>query len=160
MQGNPISVEGFEKLKKEMEALKKERPEVIQAIKEAREEGDLRENAGYEAAKERQGILEARIRHLQSRLPCCDVIDINSMSGSVVAFGATVEIRDMETGETKKFTLLGADEADYKSGSISVHSPMAQALLGKEEGEEAVVNAPRGQVEYEIVSVRYKGNEA
>jgi transcription elongation factor GreA len=157
MQGNPISVEGFEKLKKELEELKKERPEVIQAIKEAREEGDLRENAGYEAAKERQGMLEARIRHLESRLPCCDVIDINSMSGDTVAFGATVEIRDLETGETKKFTLLGPDEADYKSGSISVHSPLAQALIGKEEGEEAIVNAPRGQIEYEIVSVRFNG---
>ena len=160
MQRNPISVEGFEKLKKELDELKKERPEVIQAIKEAREEGDLRENAGYEAAKERQGMLEARIRDLESRLPRCDVIDINSMSGKVVAFGATVEIRDLEKGETKKFTLLGPDEADYKNGSISVHSPMAQALLGKEEGDEAVVNAPRGQIDYEIVSVRYNGTTA
>jgi len=160
MQGNPISKEGFQKLKKELEELKKERPEVIQAIKDAREEGDIRENAGYEAAKERQGMLEARIRDLESRLPRCNVIDINSMSGDTVAFGATVEIRDLEAGETKKFTLLGPDEADYQSGSISVHSPMAQALLGKEEGEEATVNAPRGQVEYEIVSVRYNGSEA
>jgi len=160
MQGNPISAEGFQKLKQELEELKKERPEVIQAIKDAREEGDIRENAGYEAAKERQGMLEARIRDLESRLPRCNVIDINSMSGDLVAFGATVEIRDLETDETKRFTLLGADEADYKSGSISVHSPMAQALLGKEEGEEATVHAPRGQVEYEIVSVRYKGNGA
>lgn len=160
MQGNPISVQGFEKLKKELEELKKERPEVIQAIKEAREDGDLRENAGYEAAKERQGMLEARIRDLESRLPRCNVIDINSMSSDKVAFGATVEIRDVETGETKKFTLLGPDEADYKCGSISVHSPMAKALLGKQEGEEAIVNAPRGQIEYEIVSVRYNGTKA
>jgi len=159
MQSNPISVEGFEKLKKELQELKRERPEVIQAIKEAREEGDLRENAGYEAAKERQGMLEARIRHLESRLPCCEVIDVNSMSGDTIAFGATVEIRDLDSGETKKFTLLGPDEADYNSGSISVHSPLAQALLGKEEGEDAIVNAPRGQIEYEIVSVRYNGNK-
>lgn len=159
MQRNPISIQGFQKLKQELEELKKQRPEVIQAIKEAREEGDLRENAGYDAAKEKQGMLEARIRHLESRLPCCDVIDINSMSGDKVAFGATVEISDLETGETKRFTLLGPDEADYKSGSISVHSPLAKALLGKEEGEEAIVNAPRGQIEYEIVSVRFNGTQ-
>jgi transcription elongation factor GreA len=81
------------------------------------------------------------------------------MSGDTIAFGATVEIRDLDSGETKKFTLLGPDEADYNSGSISVHSPLAQALLGKEEGEDAIVNAPRGQIEYEIVSVRYNGNK-
>lgn len=153
----PISVEGFRKLRQELEELKKERPEVIQSIKEAREEGDLRENAGYDAARERQGMLEARINYIESRLSKCDVIDIHSMDGDKVAFGATVEIEDIDTEERKKFTLLGPDEADYKKGSISVHSPLARALLGKEAGEDAVVDAPRGKVDYEIISVEYKG---
>ncbi len=153
----PISEEGFQKLRQELEELKKERPEVIQAIKEAREEGDLRENAGYDAARERQGMLEARINYIESRLPRCDVIDIHSMQGDKVAFGATVEIEDIDTEERKKFTLLGPDEADYKKGSISVHSPLARALLGKEAGDDAVVDAPRGKIDYEIISVHYKG---
>jgi len=153
----PISVEGFNKLRKELDELKKERPEVIQAIKEAREEGDLRENAGYDAARERQGMLEARINFIESRLPRCDVIDIQSMGGEAVAFGATVEIEDMDSGDRKRVTLLGPDEADYKKGSISVHSPLAQALLGKEPGDDAIVDAPRGKIDYGIISVEYKG---
>lgn len=157
MENIPISVEGFNKLKKELDELKKERPEIIQAIKEAREEGDLRENAGYDAARERQGMLEARISHIESRLPNCNVVDIYSMEGEKIAFGATVEVVDIDTDERKRFTLLGPDEADYKKGSISVHSPLARALLGKEVGDEAVVDAPRGKINYEIVSVEYKG---
>jgi len=157
MSGNPISVQGFERLKRELDTLKQERPSVIQAIKEAREEGDLRENAGYEAARERQGMLEARINHIESCLSNCNVIDINTQRGNSIAFGATVEIEDLETGERKRFTLLGPDEADFASGSISVHSPLARALLGLEAGDEAVVNAPRGRIEYEIVSVEYLG---
>jgi transcription elongation factor GreA len=153
----PISTEGFNKLKQELDDLKRERPEVIQAIKEAREEGDLRENAGYDAARERQGMLEARISHIESRLPRCDVVDIHSMDGEKIAFGATVEIEDIDTEERKRFTLLGPDEADFKKGSISVYSPLAQALLGKEAGDEAVVYAPRGRIDYEIISVEYKG---
>ncbi|MFO8033474.1 MAG: transcription elongation factor GreA [Desulfohalobiaceae bacterium] len=157
MQSIPISVEGFQKLRQELEELKKERPEVIQAIKEAREEGDLRENAGYDAAKDRQGMLEARINYIESRLPRCDVIDIQEMQSEKVAFGATVEIEDMDSGERKRFTLLGPDEADYKKSSVSVHSPLARALLGKEAGDDAVVEAPKGRIEYEIISVEYKG---
>ncbi len=153
----PISVEGFNKLRKELDELKKERPEVIQAIKEAREEGDLRENAGYDAARERQGMLEARINFIESRLPRCDVIDIHTMEGETVAFGATVEIEDIDTEERKRVTLLGPDEADYKKGSISVHSPLAQALVGKAVGDGAVVDAPRGKIDYEIMSVEYNG---
>ena len=157
MESIPITVEGFKKMRNELEELKKERPAVIQAIKEAREEGDLRENAGYEAARERQGMLEARINKLESRLPRCDVLDIHSMQGDKIAFGATVRIEDLDTGETKQFTLLGPDEADYNTGSISVHSPLAQAMLGKEVGDEVVVHAPKGRIDYEIISVEYKG---
>lgn len=152
-----ISVQGFEKIKNELEALKKERPDVIQAIKEAREEGDLRENAGYEAARERQGMLEARISHIESRLPRFTVIDLNSMGGDKVAFGATVTIENLETGETKNYTLLGPDEADFNQGTISVYSPLARALLGQEEGDTVEVDAPRGRVYYEILSIQFKG---
>ena len=158
MSSIPISVEGFEKIKRELEELKKERPGVIQAIKEAREEGDLKENAGYDAARERQGMLEAKISYIESRMPQFNVIDLDKLDGERVTFGATVEIEDVESGETKKFTLLGPDEADYKSGSISVASPMGKALLGKSVGDEVVVQAPRGAVEYEVVSVEFLGS--
>ncbi|MCF8039778.1 MAG: transcription elongation factor GreA [Desulfohalobiaceae bacterium] len=152
-----ISVQGFEKIKKELEALKKERPAVIQAIKEAREEGDLKENAGYDAARERQGMLEARISHIESRLPRFQVIDLNTMGGDKVAFGATVEIENMESGERKTYTLLGPDEADFNQGTISVYSPLARAILGQEEGETVEVDAPRGRIFYEIISIEFKG---
>ena len=154
-----ISVQGFAKLKRELEELKKERPAVIQAIKEAREEGDLRENAGYDAARERQGMLEARITYIESRLPQCIVVDLDTMGGSKVAFGATVEIENMETGEHKRYTLLGPDEADFNEGTISVYSPLAKALLGQEAGAAVEVNAPRGQIYYEILSVEFKGSQ-
>lgn len=151
----PISMEGFRWLEKELERLKKERPEVIEAIKAAREEGDLRENAGYDAARERQGMLEARIMHIESRMSRFNVIDRRTLGGSRATFGATVEIEDLDTGEVKTFTLLGSDEADPDAGSISVASPVGRALLGKEEGDEVVVEAPRGRIRYEILGVRF-----
>lgn len=160
MSSIPISVQGFEKLKKELESLKKERPGVIQAIAEAREEGDLRENAGYDAARERQGMLEARINYIESRLPQFNVIDLATMGGEKIVFGATVELEDLDSGETKTYTLLGPDEANFAKGSISVLSPVGQALLGKQEGDEVVVHAPRGRIEYEIVRVTFNGHTA
>jgi len=153
----PISVQGFRKIRDELEQLKSERPAVIQAIKEAREEGDLRENAGYEAARERQGMLEARINYIESRMPQFDVIDLNTISGEKVMFGATVQIEDVETGEQRTYTLLGPDEAEPTQGSISVLSPVGRALLGKYEGDEVAVEVPRGRVQYEILSIEYKG---
>ncbi len=158
MSSIPISVEGFEKVKKELDELKKARPEVIQAIKEAREEGDLKENAGYDAARERQGMLEAKIGYIESRMPQFTVIDLNKLDGDKVTFGATVAIEDLDSGAQKKYTLLGPDEADYKNGSISILSPVAKALLGKQVGDEVVVNAPGGRVEYEIISVEFLGS--
>ncbi|WP_319468545.1 transcription elongation factor GreA [uncultured Pseudodesulfovibrio sp.] len=155
----PISKEGFEKIKQELDDLKAQRPAIIQAIKEAREEGDLSENAGYDAARERQGMLEARITYINSRMPLFDVLDLNTLDGERAIFGATVEVEDMETEETRRFTLLGPDDADHKNGSISVMSPMGRALLGKEEGDEAIVDAPRGKIEYEILSVEFLGSE-
>ncbi len=151
----PISLEGFRRLEKELKRLKKERPEVIETIKAAREEGDLRENAGYDAARERQGMLEARIKYIESRMSRFNVIDRKTLGGDRAAFGATVEIEDLDTGEVKKYTLLGPDEADPNSGSISIVAPVGRALLGKEEGDEVVVEAPRGKIRYEILSVSF-----
>lgn len=158
MESIPISVQGLEKVKRELETLKAERPEVIKAIAEAREEGDLKENSGYHAARERQGIIEAKISYINSRLPRFDVIDLNTMGGDTITFGATVELEDMETGEIKVYTLLGPDESDFANGSISILSPVGRALLGKEEGDDITVDAPRGKIEYEILSVAFKGN--
>ncbi len=158
MSSIPISEEGFRKLRDELERLKAERPAVIQAIKEAREEGDLRENAGYDAARERQGMLEARINYIESRFPQFEVINLNTMGGEKVIFGATVEIEDVDTGESRTYTLLGPDEADPTKGSISVLSPVGRALLGKYEGDEVTVDVPRGKVQYEIVSLKFLGS--
>lgn len=157
MSSIPISVQGFRRIRDELEQLKSERPAVIQAIKEAREEGDLRENAGYEAARERQGMLEARINYIESRMPQFDVIDLDTIEGDKVMFGATVEIEDVDTGESRTYTLLGPDEADPAKGSISVLSPVGKALLGKFEGDEVAVEVPKGRVQYEIVSISYNG---
>ena len=154
----PICKEGYEKITAELEDLKSQRPGIIQAIKEAREEGDLSENAGYHAARERQGMLEARITYINSRMPLFDVIDLNTLDDDRAIFGATVEVEDMDTEETRTFLLLGPDDADHKNGSISVMSPMGMALLGKEEGDEVIVDAPRGRIEYEIMSVKFLGS--
>jgi len=160
MERIPISKQGFERLKKELEDLKAQRPAIIQAIKEAREEGDLSENAGYDAARERQGMLEARITYINSRMPLFDVLDLDALGGPRAIFGATVEVEDVETEEVRRFTLLGPDDANHKKGSISVLSPMGRAVLGKEEGDEVIVDAPRGKIEYEIVSVEFLGSSA
>lgn len=157
MERIPISVEGFKNLEEELESLKKQRPAVIQAIKEAREEGDLKENAGYDAARERQGMLEARITYLESRIATSAVIDLATLGGDKVTFGATVKIEDAETGDVKQYLLLGPDEADPAKGSISILSPVGQALLGKAEGDEIVVEAPRGRIQYEIIAINFVG---
>lgn len=153
----PISVEGYKRLEKELEELKKERPAVIQAIKEAREEGDLRENAGYDAARERQGLLEARISHIESRMIRFEVIDIDTLQSDRAIFGATVTVEDMDTGDQKTFTLLGPDEADHTKGTISIESPVGRALLGKQEGDEVSVQVPKGRVDYEVITVEFHG---
>lgn len=160
MSSIPISKEGFQALEQELDRLKKERPEVIQAIKEAREEGDLKENAGYDAARERQGMLEARIKYIESRMGQFNVIDLTTLSGEKAIFGATVTVEDLDTGEERIFTLLGPDESDYAKGTISVLSPVGQALLGKEVGDEITVNAPRGRINYEVVDVRFTAQRA
>ncbi len=155
----PISKEGYAQLENELERLKSERPQIIQAIKEAREEGDLKENAGYDAARERQGMTEARITYIESRMGLFQIIDLDDLESDKVIFGATVEVEDVDTGESKNFTLLGPDEANFSNGSISVLSPVGKALLGKEEGDEVTVEIPRGRVTYEIVSVKFLGSK-
>ena len=156
MSSIPISKEGFQALEQELDRLKKERPHVIQAIKEAREEGDLKENAGYDAARERQGMLEARIKYIESRMALFNVIDLSTLSSEKAIFGATVTVEDADTGEEREFTLLGPDEADYAKGTISIQSPVGVALLGKEVGDEITVNAPRGRINYEIIDIQFK----
>lgn len=156
----PISVGGYKRLEKELEDLKKERPAIIQAIKEAREEGDLRENAGYDAARERQGMLEAKISNIESRMIRFEVIDIDTLQSDKVIFGATVTLEDMETEEQKTYTILGPDEADHTKGTISIESPVGRALLGKQEGDEVLVQVPKGRVEYEVLSIEFRGSAA
>ena len=153
----PISRQGLLALEAELAELKKERPQVIQAIKEAREEGDLRENAGYDAARERQGFLEARINYIESQLPQYTVIDLDTLSGDRVTFGATVHVVDVDTDAETKFTLLGPDEADFAKGSISVNSPVGRSLLGHQVGDEVTIDIPRGRVTYEITEIEFHG---
>jgi transcription elongation factor GreA len=160
MERIPISAEGYARMKTELERLKSERPGVIEAIREAREEGDLSENAGYEAARERQGMLEARIAYIESRMPWYNVVDLASLGGEAIIFGATVRLADLDTGEERLYTLLGPDETDFvpkDRGAISVYSPVGRALLGKKAGEEISVDAPRGKIQYEIIEVRFLG---
>lgn len=157
MSNTPISIQGYQKLEQELDRLKKERPLVIQAIKEAREEGDLKENAGYDAARERQGFLEARINYIESKLPTFNVVDLNTLKSDKVIFGATVKVVDIDTDEEREFTLLGPDEADFANGSISISSPVGRALLGHEEGEEITIDIPKGRVTYEILSIEFRG---
>jgi transcription elongation factor GreA len=153
----PITQRGAEKLREELRRLKTvERPSVISAIAEARAQGDISENAEYEAAKDRQGFIEARIKDIEGKLSAAQVIDPAQLdAGGKVVFGSTVELEDENTGETVKYQIVGEDEADLKLGLINVSSPIARALIGKEEGDTAEVQAPGGVKRYEIVAVRY-----
>ena len=158
MTSIPISVQGYKKLEDELARLKSERPAIIQAIKEAREEGDLRENAGYDAARERQGMAEARIKYIESRMGLYQVVDLDTLRGDKVIFGSTVEVEDVDSGEARSFTILGPDEADPAKGSISFLSPVGQALLSREVGDEVTVDIPRGRVTYEVIGISFKGS--
>jgi transcription elongation factor GreA len=159
MQKIPMTVEGEAALRVELEKLKKEdRPTVIQAIAEAREHGDLKENAEYHAAREQQGFIEGRIQDIESKLSLCQVVDISQMpEGDRVIFGSTVTIINTETDEELKYRIVGDDEADVKAGMISYQSPIARALISKEIGDVVNVHTPGGEVEYEIDDVSYSG---
>ena len=154
----PITLRGAEKLKEELHRLKTiERPAVINAIAEARAQGDLSENAEYDAAKDRQGFIEGRIQEIESKLSMAQVIDPSSVNaGGKVVFGATVELEDEASGDAVTYQIVGEDEADLKLGLINVSSPIARALIGKEEGDVAEVQAPGGVRRYEIVAVSYR----
>ena len=153
----PITKRGAEQLKEELHRLKTvDRPWVINAISEARALGDLSENAEYEAAKDRQGFVEGRIQEIEGKLSVAQVIDPSSLNAEgLVVFGSTVELEDESSGEKVTYQIVGEDEADLKLGLINVSSPIARALIGKEEGDSAVVQAPGGQKRYEIVAVSY-----
>jgi len=157
MSAIPLTVCGAERLKEELHRLKTvERPSVINAIAEARAQGDLSENAEYDAAKERQGFIEGRIAEIEGKLSAAQVIDPAQLNAAGrVVFGATVELEDEDSGETVKYQIVGEDEADLKQGLINVSSPIARALIGKEEGDIAEVQAPGGLRRYEIMAVHY-----
>lgn len=154
----PITVNGAESLREELRRLKSvERPRIVQAIAEARAHGDLKENAEYHAAKEEQGFIEARIRDIDGKLSNAQIIDVTQFgSTGKVIFGATVDLVDEEDGTELTYRIVGEDEADISAGMISIASPFARALIGKEEGDTAVVNAPGGEKVFEIVEVRYE----
>jgi transcription elongation factor GreA len=153
----PITKKGAEKLKQELHTLKTvDRPWVINAIAEARAQGDLSENAEYDAAKDRQGFIEGRIQEIESKLSMSQIIDPATLdAGGRVVFGATVELEDEDSGDQVKYQIVGEDEADLKLGLINISSPIARALIGKEEGDVAEVQAPGGVRRYEIVAVHY-----
>ena len=157
MQRYPMTPEGKHALEQELQQLKSvERPRITAAIAEAREHGDLKENAEYHAAREQQGFCEGRIQDIEGKLGACQVIDVKELgqNGRVV-FGVTVTIENLDTEEQKTYKIVGDDEADFKINKISVNSPIARGLLGKNEGDEAKIVTPQGEVEYEIVNVEY-----
>jgi transcription elongation factor GreA len=153
----PLTKRGAEKLKAELHQLKTiERPGVINAIAEARSHGDLSENAEYDAAKDRQGFIEGRIKEIESKLAAAQIIDPAQLqAGGKVVFGATVELEEEDSGESVRYQIVGEDEADLKQGLINISSPIARALIGKESGDTAEVQAPGGLKRYEIVAVQY-----
>lgn len=154
----PVTKRGADQLKAELHRLKTvDRPAVITAIAEARAQGDLSENADYDAAKERQGFIEGRIAEIEGKLSVAQIIDPASVdAGGRVVFGATVDLEEESTGEAVTYQIVGEDEADLKQGLINIASPIARALIGKEEGDVAEVQAPGGVKRFEIVAVRYE----
>jgi transcription elongation factor GreA len=151
-----MTAEGYQALDAELKRLKtEERPAVIQAIAEARSHGDLSENAEYHAAKERQAFIETRLAEIEDKIARAQVIDVSKLSGKQVKFGATVQLVDEDTGDKAKYKIVGEDESDVKAGKISITSPIARAMIGKEEGDVVEVMAPGGAKSYEIVKVKY-----
>jgi len=156
MEKVPITKTGYEALHAELKTMKDvERPSIIRAISEAREHGDLSENAEYHSAKEKQSFIEGRIKELESLISRADVIDPAKMSGSVIRFGATVGLVDEDTDEERTYQIVGEPEADINNGRLNMRSPLARALISKEEGDSVEVTTPGGARSYEILSVRY-----
>jgi transcription elongation factor GreA len=156
MNKNPMTVDGYQRLQDELKRLKTvDRPAIIRAIAEARTHGDLSENAEYHAARERQSFIEGRVAELEDKIARAEVIDVTRLSGRAIKFGATVTLADEETDEEQTFRIVGEDEADIKDGRLSVTSPLARALIGKEQGDSVEVSTPRGQKSYEVVNVGF-----
>ena len=151
----PMTRAGFTALDEELKLLKSvERPAVIRAIAEAREHGDLSENAEYHAAREKQSVIEGRIKELEALVSLPEVIDPSKLSGTV-KFGATVKLADEDTGEEKTYQIVGEPEADIENGKLNIRSPLARALIGKDEGDSVEVRSPGGQRNYEVLSIRF-----
>ena len=157
MQTTPITPMGAEKLNQELKTLKTvDRPRVINAISEARSHGDLKENAEYLAAREQQGLIEARIRYLEGKLSNCQIIDVTELPASDrVVFGATVTVYHVDEDREITYRIVGEDESDLKDSKISITSPIARALIGRSVDDEVAVQTPSGEVQYEIVNVQY-----
>ena len=158
MSRSPITARGAAKLREELDRLKSiDRPQVIEAIAEARAHGDLKENAEYHAAREQQGFIEGRISELEDKLSNAEVIDVATLAGKdKIVFGATVELFDLATEAEVSYQIVGDGEANIEKGLISISSPIARALIGKREGDVAEVDAPGGRREYEVVGIRYE----
>ena len=153
----PMTVEGFKKLEAELHRLKaEERPRIIQQIADAREHGDLSENAEYHAAKDAQGLNEAKVAEIEDKIGRADVIDTSKLSGNTVKFGATVSLEDEDSGDKVKYRIVGEHEANVREGKISINSPIARALIGKSKGDSAEVTTPKGARSYEILKIEYK----
>ena len=157
MERIPMTAEGHAALQAELKNLKSvERPNIIAAIAEARSHGDLSENAEYHAAKEKQSFIEGRISELDDKLARADVIDVSKLTGGKIRFGATVSLIDVDSEEEVTYKIVGEDEANVRDGKVSITSPIARALIGKEEGDEAEVAAPAGARAYEVTKVEYR----
>src|SRR5262245_5621100 len=157
MERVPMTVEGFKKLETELQRLKsEERPRIIQAIAEARSHGDLSENAEYHAAKEAQGLNEARVAEIEDKISRAEVVDTAKLSGNTVKFGATVTLVDEDTDDKVKYKVVGDAEASVKDGKVSISSPIARALIGKSKGDTAEVTTPKGARSYEILKIEWK----
>jgi len=157
MERVPMTTEGFKHLEVELQRLKaEERPRIIQAIAEARSHGDLSENAEYHAAKEAQGLNEARVAELEDKISRAEIVETSKLSGATIKFGATVTLVDEDTEEKVKYQIVGDLEADVKSGKISISSPIARALIGKSKGDTAEVVTPKGARSYEVLKVEWK----
>lgn len=157
MERVPITVEGFKQLEAELQRLKgEERPRIIAAISEARSHGDLSENAEYHAAKEAQGMNEAKVAELEDKVNRADIVDVTKLSGTTIKFGATVTLVDEDTDEKVKYKIVGDTEASIKDGKVSISSPIARALIGKSKGDSAEVTTPKGSRSYQILKLEWK----
>jgi transcription elongation factor GreA len=152
----PMTAEGYRRLQEEQRRLKMvERPAIIRALAEARDHGDLAENAEYHAARDRQSFIEGRLREIEDKIARAEVIDVSKLSGSVVKFGARVTVADGDTDEEQTFQIVGEDEADVKEGRLSITSPLARALIGKKLGDSVEIETPRGARLYEVLAVAF-----